>query len=200
MKKITLNALKMILNRPLPGAASHRVMWPEGREEIPRVDLYPAATMILIYTRDGRQYFPLIRRSNRKDDAHRGQIGLPGGHHEPGETYMETAVRETEEEIGVQINPQKIAGKLSPLTMTHSGFIVHPFVALTEDTLTFKPDPIEVDEVIPVALDELLMHPENKTFKLENGWEVPGFLFSNVNVWGATAMILNELRVVSGAL
>jgi 8-oxo-dGTP pyrophosphatase MutT (NUDIX family) len=197
MKHMTLNAMKRMLSQPLPGAASHRIMWPEGREEIPLEDLYPAATMILIYTLDKRQYFPLIRRSNREDDAHRGQIGLPGGHHEPGESYLETAIRETEEEIGVQIKPQEIAGKLSPLAITRSGFIVHPYVALTEDALTFKPDPAEVDEVIPVSLEELLRHPENKTFKLDNGWNVPGFLFSNVNVWGATAMILNEFRVMS---
>ena len=93
MKVLTANALKIMLSRPLPGAASHRAMWPEDREDIPLEDLYPAATMILIYTRDGRQYFPLIRRSDRENDAHRGQIGLPGGHHEAGESYLETAIR-----------------------------------------------------------------------------------------------------------
>lgn len=197
MKTPNLEKLKILLNRPLPGMESHRVMWPEGRKENNREELYPAATMILIYRDNGELFFPLIRRSDREDDLHRGQIGLPGGHHERGETYLETALRETEEEIGVKILSEEIAGMLTPLAVTHSGFMINPFVAYTERKLYFKPDPSEVSKIIPVRLEELLHHPENRTFRLENGWEVPGFLFSNVNVWGATAMILNEFRVMS---
>jgi 8-oxo-dGTP pyrophosphatase MutT (NUDIX family) len=198
MKSTDIKRLKDIFSRPLPGKTSHRLMWPEGRQEKNREKLYPAATLILIYRSGNDLYFPLIRRSDREDDLHRGQIGLPGGHHERGETYLETALRETEEEIGVKINPEEIAGELTPLAVTHSGFMIHPFVAYTERKLHFKPDHSEVADIIPIPLEELIHHPENRTFRLENGREVPGFLFSNVNVWGATAMILNEFRVMSG--
>ncbi|MDD5582551.1 MAG: CoA pyrophosphatase [Candidatus Marinimicrobia bacterium] len=194
MKTISFDILKSLLNRPLPGEKVHWAMWPRGHKDEGEEAVYPASTMVLIYEEKDRLYFPLIRRSDRKDDPHRKQIGLPGGHHEGNESYLETALRETEEEIGVRLFPQEIAGKLSPLTVKRSGFVIHPFVAYTRRKIAFHPDPSEVEEIIPITFEELINHDDNQTFRLENGWEVPGFLFTHVNVWGATAMILNELK------
>jgi 8-oxo-dGTP pyrophosphatase MutT (NUDIX family) len=200
MKKLNFYSIQHALNNPLPGVRYHQDMWPEGRKKPLRDSFYPAATLLLIYLQDGELFFPLIRRSDRKDDHHRGQISLPGGHMEKNENPVETAIRETAEEIGVDVYTHEIAGMLTPLPIPHSGFIVHPSVAYTERRLQFSPDPKEVEEIIHVRLSELLEHPEKGRFNLENGYQVPGFLFSNVNVWGATAMILNEFRALKNAL
>ena len=196
MEKISYNIIQKALNKKLPGERYHKYMWPAGKKRIYRDTFSPAATLLLIYLHEGELYFPLIRRSNREDDHHRGQISLPGGHKENNESLVETALRETEEEIGVKIFIDEIAGILTPLPIPHSGFIVYPSVAYTERSLQYSPDPKEVEEIIHVRLIELFEHPENRFFHLENGLRVPGFLFSNVNVWGATAMILNEFKAL----
>lgn len=197
MNKLSFIAIQKALNSALPGNRYHRDMWPSVRSNIYRETYYPAATLLLIYLHKGELFFPLIRRSDREDDHHRRQIGLPGGHKEGNEKPFETALRETEEEIGVKILTDEIAGMLTPLPIPHSGFIVYPIVAYTERSLTFRPDPKEVEEIIHVRLFELLEHPDKSLFHLENGHQVPGFLFSNVNVWGATAMILNEFKALN---
>jgi len=200
MRRISFNTIQHALNETLPGTQYHQDMWPSGRRRIHRDTFCPAATLLLIYLREGDLYFPLIRRSDREDDHHRGQISLPGGHKEQNENLTETALRETKEEIGVEIYINEIAGMLTPLPIPHSGYIVYPSVAYTERYLRFNPDPKEVNEIIHVRLSELLEHGKDLFLDLENGYRVPGFLFSNVNVWGATAMILNEFKALNMSL
>ena len=144
-------------------------------------------------TNPGR--FPLILRPGNQG-PHSGQISLPGGKREPGESLEETALRETEEEIGLDASRIQELGKLTPLYIPVSGFAVHPFVGWFSDAPRFRRDPLEVDEILFYDLLRL-SHPDFRTvFDFSyNGtnFQSPGFKLEDRVIWGATAMILMEL-------
>ena len=130
---------------------------------------------------------------------HSSQISLPGGRVEAGEGWQEAALRETEEEIGVKIDPLAVIGRLSSIYIPPSDFIVHPFVALVEDRPNFLPNPREVAQLIELPISHLL-NPINRKMaqrRLEGYTapvSVPYFDLLGHVVWGATAVILNELK------
>jgi 8-oxo-dGTP pyrophosphatase MutT (NUDIX family) len=152
--------------------------------------------MLLLYTAQAELHFVLTRR--RPDlTAHPGQISFPGGRNEAPEALEVTALRETEEEIGIPAKAIKIMGALTPIYIPPSDFHVYPFVGRVarRGRPSFTPEPGEVAEIIEVPLAPLLA-PEVRVEEWRDlGGQhmvVPHFAMNGHKVWGATAIILSE--------
>lgn len=157
------------------------------------------SVLILFYEDDGNIYFPLIKRPEY-NGTHSGQVSLPGGKTEPGESYIETALRETFEEIGVGSEGVKIMGRLSEFHVLPSNYLITPVIATISSIPSFVPDPFEVARVIRASLDDLLDEKASKQKQITVAGiytlDAPHFEIEQEIVWGATAMILNELREI----
>ena len=131
---------------------------------------------------------------------HSGQVALPGGRREGDETLLQTALRETEEELGVDPASLVVLGALSPLYVRASNHLVYPFVATTAQRPVFRPCEREVAEVIEVALTRLRDHRyrglEVVRFEQFGRVRVPYFALPGTRIWGATGMILGEFLTV----
>jgi 8-oxo-dGTP pyrophosphatase MutT (NUDIX family) len=201
------------LKQPLPGAEAQLKMSPThpGARPLTRdapPDVKHAAALILLTPR-GRLaeaaeaakadsfFIPLTVR--RPDLLHHpGQISLPGGGLDHGEMHEAAALREAEEEIGVDPSTVRILGSLTPLYVIVSGFIVTPFVGVVEDRPEFDPEAREVAEILEVPLSAL-SDPARRKWgnKTREGYKLdfPYFAVGDSaqhQVWGATAMILSE--------
>ena len=150
---------------------------------------------MLIYPRDDRLWLPLTVR-HADLPHHPGQISLPGGRIDAGETPAQAALRETHEEIGVDTNRVRVAGALSPLWVIVSNFVVLPFVAVADERPVFRAAAREVEEILEVPLDDLRDRARLKWTQRMRGTQAvqyPYFEVSGREVWGATAMMLGEL-------
>ncbi len=190
----------------VPGESSHLIMAPEIRKkELERYAMEErnprhAAVMMLLYPRDMEVYIALILRP-KYEGVHSGQIALPGGKTEPFDrSYTETALRETYEEIGVDKQEITVIRALTKVYVPPSNFWVHPFFGFTEQRPDFVLQKEEVEEVIEVPLEQLINDHNVTTQKLSTSYakniEVPCFQLNGYVVWGATAMMLNELKML----
>ena len=160
--------------------------------------------LLLLYCVDDELHLVLTLRPTY-EGIHSGQVSCPGGRHEPPETLVTTALRETEEEIGVPPAAVELLGQLTTLYVLPSDYEVHPFVGFhAGGRPVFAPHTREVAAIIETPL-RLLLDPATRA---EEEWNlrglrmgVPFFLVGEYKVWGATAMILSEfverLRAVS---
>ena len=155
-----------------------------------------SAVLVPIYKENGQYHIIFIKRTETVK-THKGQIAFPGGTQEKRDnTLLDTALRESEEEIGLRKDDAIILGELDDHITTTSNFIVTPFVAMIPWPYNFTREKAEVDEIISVPITALLaknsMKPE---IELLDGKEVPSFAYyySGVRIWGATARILNKL-------
>ena len=128
---------------------------------------------------------------------------MPGGKREGNENKEETALRETQEEIGIKRNEIQIIGKLSEIYVPPSNFLIFPFIGYCSSKPLFTADRNEVDEIIEVQLDELFKNDIVKTTKKnifhqeqKFNMSVPFLDLNGRDIWGATGAILNELRVI----
>lgn len=192
--------LQRALSHPLPGLDAQIKMAPRYRaEELrsrnPSGKPRQAGVLILFYPHNDQIQFPLTRRTETVE-THKGQISLPGGAQEGSERLQDTALRETCEELAACREGLTVLGPLSPLYIPPSRFLIHPFVAYADTRPAFKPDPVEVAELIEVPLP-LLLNPLTKEHEewLIRGSrvDVPFFHIFGHKVWGATAMVLSEL-------
>lgn len=199
-----INDLREHLRQPLPGHSAHDLMRAEpiGHWR-PKLDHKmpprPGAVLILLYPEDGIVKFPLIRRATYAG-AHSGQISLPGGKAEVGETVVETALREAEEEIGLDRSQAEVLGMLTEFFVIVSNFTVTPIVAAMRGPIVFTPDPHETAGIIYGDLFDLLREEAVLTKEILAAGQyrmmAPHFEIEGEVVWGATAMMLNELRVI----
>ncbi|HLF26177.1 MAG TPA: CoA pyrophosphatase [Anaerolineae bacterium] len=204
MNALTIEDIRLALARPLPGLAAQVRLAPPYRIEqlyqAPPADARPAGVLIALYPYRDALYFPLTRRTDHLD-SHKGQISLPGGRQEPGESLLDTALRETWEEIGASIDPAWVLGTLSPLYVPPSGFLITPFVAALPERPRFAPVEYEVAELIetPITalLDPAIVRSEVWTLR-DLEIEAPFFQIGPHKVWGATAMVLSEFAAVIG--
>jgi 8-oxo-dGTP pyrophosphatase MutT (NUDIX family) len=132
---------------------------------------------------------------------HGGQVSLPGGVVDPGETFEQTALREAHEEIALLLDEVRVLGALTPLDIPVSGFRLHPIVAMNPTRPALTASDGEVARILEVSLDEL-MDPQHfsTTERLRDGvsFTVPAFQVNGVEIWGATAMVLAEFLAVLG--
>jgi 8-oxo-dGTP pyrophosphatase MutT (NUDIX family) len=165
----------------------------------PEHPLKQAGVLILLYLKNDELYFALTLRTNTVA-THKGQVSLPGGARENGESLVETARRETSEELGLALARIEILGPgLTPLYIPVSGFWVTAYVGFWNDLPAFRPEPEEVTALIEVPLAALL----DDSYIAEEEWEirgarvrVPYFNVDGYKVWGATAMMLSEFRAL----
>jgi len=153
-----------------------------------------AGVLVLLYPRDDSLFLVLTKRSERLR-YHQAQISFPGGRQEPGEDLVQTALRETSEELGVRMDSLRLLGILTPLYIPPSDTCIHPVVASLTERPEFVPAPEEVEEVIEVPLahlrDPLNLHEEVWTIR-GIPIRVPFYLYKGNKIWGATAMVLAE--------
>ena len=198
-----INQVTKSLSNPLPGHGSHpsqKSMKINGVLTTSNIKsiLKPAAVLIVLFPKDKSLHFFLTKRTDNVEH-HKSQISLPGGAKETGESIQDTALRETTEELGVHLRSDAIIGKLTPFTIPISGFRVHPFIAWCDFIPTVKPEPTEVERVFALDLNSLqdssIYHTEKGQY---NGtiYNAPYFQFPEGKVWGATAMILSELKYI----
>lgn len=192
------------LKQELPGAKAHEVLraTPIGAN-LPkfehRVPPKPGSVLILLYPESNEIYFPLIKRPDYLG-AHSGQVSLPGGKAEAGETVFDTALREAQEEIGVHPSQVKVVGTLSDFFVVPSNFMVTPVIGVAEGKPVWVPDQHEVARVLHGRLENILGEDAIRTQEIMAAgryrMRAPHFEVEGEIVWGATAMMLNEFRVV----
>ena len=192
------------MSQPLPGPSVHEILRakPIG-QLLPKFEhkLPPklGSVLILLYEENGAIRFPLIKRPTYTG-AHSGQVSLPGGKVEPDEDVVAAALREAEEEIGVNRNHIQVIGRLSDFNVIPSNFLVTPVVAFVDYAPTFVPDKHEVERVIQADLLDFLKEDAIRESEILAAglyrMMAPHFLIEDEIVWGATAMMLNEFRSI----
>ena len=194
------------LKKSLPGHVAHAELAPYRKSNAHYLkDIKPklASTLVLLFTdKNNILHFVLIKRP-QYNGVHSNQYALPGGKKEGNENKKETALRETQEEIGIKRDEIQIIGKLSEIYVPPSNFLIFPFIGYCSSTPLFTADKNEVDEIIKIQLDELFKNDVVKsTHKsiIHNGqrfnMSVPFLDLDGRDVWGATGAILNELKVI----
>jgi 8-oxo-dGTP pyrophosphatase MutT (NUDIX family) len=200
-----IEKLRTELLTRLPGVEAHLRLAPEIRKIDLKNVIEPkqameSAVLILLYPVENRLHTVVILR-NEYDGPHSGQISLPGGKYEESDIdFLYTAIRESQEEIGINPSDIEIVGQLSRFYVRPSNFIVYPFIAYQSFRPDFHPDPTEVQRIIEIDvfkelnLDKIV----NRTLSFKNDIKVyaPGFSVGGEFLWGATAMIMSELIYV----
>ncbi len=161
-------------------------------------DARAAAVLLLLYPHDDEWCLPLTLRPDNLP-AHPGQISLPGGANEPGETAAAAALREFHEELGADGQPIEFLGALSPLYVQASNYLVTPCVAVALSRPSFVANPAEVDEVLEVPLSHLLDPARFSSHVRQHqgqSYTAPHFAFQSHCIWGATCMILGEFVTI----
>jgi 8-oxo-dGTP pyrophosphatase MutT (NUDIX family) len=201
------STLRQALASPLPGLEAQLRMAPQPRvgwdpHRVPD-GLRDAAALVLVYPHEGRLHVPLTVRGGGMR-THTGQVSLPGGSVDEGESFEAAALREAVEEVGVDPADVAILGRLTSLHIPVSGFLLHPIVAVAGARPRFQTAEWEVARLLEVPLDLL---DDAGTLRTERRQrqaggriveiEVPYFDLDGEKVWGATAMILAEFLVVT---
>ena len=196
----------------LPGLEAQLRLAPPYREDLlkkaatAKNKAKQAAVLLCVYPNaTGDLHFVLIRR-NDYPGVHSGQISFPGGKVEPMDaSYWDTALRETEEEIGIHRLSVAQLLELSSLYIPPSNFMVRPFLGWCETKPQFQADAKEVATIIEIPLTSFLAAQPQKTTQLPSSAhgrsvEVPCYFLGEAAVWGATAMILSEFQYLMNKL
>ncbi len=189
----------------LPGEAVQFKMAPiERLQELKRIareknTAKKAGVMVLFYPSENWEtHLILILRKTYKG-VHSAQVGFPGGKLEDEDkTIQDAALRETEEEVGISREAISVLKQLTEIFIPPSKFFVQPFLGITADTPKFIPQEEEVEALIEVHLkdfmDDTNITVQNLSTSYATNIEVPAFKLNGHVVWGATAMMLNEVR------
>lgn len=198
--------LKEALRCELPGERAHRLMLPSGRELYPTAgnsNIIESSVLMLLFPYNGKINTCLIQRPSTMRN-HGGQIAFPGGRYEPlDKNLLETALRESFEEIGTDCNQLEIIGALTPLYVQVSNFTINPFIGWSETLPHFKIDNREVDEIFIIPVEKLLQHTAiqlRMVTTISGTIEAPGFYIDELFIWGATAMIISEFHEIFKSL
>lgn len=201
-----IDSLRNRLSQPLPGRQGQRLFAPElsfGRHTGPPAhDTRSAAVIALFYLEGTVWKLPLILRPD-DSPSHAAQISFPGGIAETGETAEQTALRELHEEIGIPSEMVKVVGRLSPIYVFNSNFLVTPIVGVHHGKASFVPCANEVAEIVELPVGHLLdarNYGEHIIRRREVSFNAPHIRFGRHRIWGATSMMLGELIKVLNSL
>lgn len=200
---MTFDELLKLFRNGLPGEEAHLEFSPirqKSSEALKNAQqVRDAAVAIVIYPLNN-ELFSLVIERQTYDGTHSGQISFPGGKvEESDQNLMHTAIRECYEEIGLQLNETDFISELTPVFIPVSGFHVRPFIFYQEiEPTNFILSEREVYQLAHISLSELT-NDENvvlKSLKVGNVTlkDVPHFKINEVEIWGATALMLNELK------
>ena len=204
--QVFLTSILKIEREPLLADLAHQIMVPPERIELlKKVNIQEnnpkkAAVLMLLYPKNNKTHLVLIER-NSYLGVHSSQIAFPGGKVEVNDPSVAfTALRETQEEIGVEMNKVSIIKAFTEVYIPPSNFMVFPFLGYVNEELQFNPEPREVASVIELSienfLDERLVVTKEMNTSYSNSIRVPAFKIKEYYVWGATAMILSEVKEV----
>jgi 8-oxo-dGTP pyrophosphatase MutT (NUDIX family) len=203
------------LRAELPGPAAQARLAPVPRRAWPTgfspARIRDAAGLLLVFPK--ARNAEITERSSSGDahviltvradtlERHGGQVSLPGGVVDPGETFEQAALREAHEEVALPLDDVRVLGALTPLDIPVSGFRLHPIVAVSQTRSMLTPSDGEVARILEVGVDELLSPEHFVTIERDRdgfALTVPAFRVANVEIWGATAMVLAEFLAVLG--
>jgi len=195
--------VRAALLAPLPGATAQDRLSPRPGRVWPATfdpaKVRHAACLLLLFPRGDRAHLVLTVRAETLG-RHGGQVSLPGGAIEPGESFEQAALREAQEEIGLPPPRVEVLARL-PEYFTRTGFRVTPVVGVIQPPLELTPDAREVDEVFEVPLDFILDPANHQRGTRELGGRTAHFYFIEHNgrtIWGATAgMLMNLYRMLA---
>jgi 8-oxo-dGTP pyrophosphatase MutT (NUDIX family) len=198
--------LKERLIKDLPGSDAQDIMAPSNRKELIELSTGSenarlSSILIILYPDNNGEVSIIFIKRVEYIGVHSGQIAFPGGKFESEDiSLLHTALRETKEEIGLDIHENNVAGKLTNLYVPPSNYLISPYVAVIDQIPLLRPDSYEVAEAFSAPLSHFLW-PEAmivRSYRLASGIEipVPGFTFGNHFIWGATAMIFSEFLQV----
>jgi len=201
-----LNSVSKIKNLELPGEDAQVLMSPPYRLELMKLQkekmktAKQSAVMALLYPNTQKElHIALILRNTYKG-VHSAQVSFPGGKQEPNESLLETSLRETEEEIGIPKSDIKIIKEMTPMYIPPSNFSVQPFLGILDRTPQFVKDVVEVQEIIEVKIADLIDETNVIQTTVPTSYKlnvkVPALQLNEKIVWGATAMMLSELKVM----
>ena len=201
-KKIAL--LKERLNKKslLPGWSSQKKMAVipinniTAKAFIPPADAKQASVAIILFEKDENLSFLLTKRTSNVEH-HKGQISLPGGAIDLDEIPKDASLRESNEEIGIDISSLRLVGNLSTLYTPVSHFNIHAYVWFSDQYPKITINQNEVKEVFEISTNELLKEGILSTTRISKAGmniNVPAFHFSSCICWGVTAMIISELK------
>ena len=200
---IFIENLKQCLANELPGKRGQCLMSPKVNNvemsRKPNKCYKKAGVLLLLFPHKNKLSTVYIIRTE-DDGEHSGQISLPGGAMENvDKDIIETALRETQEEIGMKKEDVEILGSLTPLYVPLSNYCVYPVVGFTEVKPEFIPNPSEVADIIVAPLENLI-NPNNLGQKnistKKHEWTAPYYNIDGEHIWGATAMITSEFLAV----
>jgi len=189
------------LSEELPGKLAHQEAAPYRKVDYDTLDINTvrkSGVLVLFYQKDNEPHIVLIQRPIY-EGTHSGQIAFPGGKVEESDRdIVHTALREANEEVGVVMEDVEVIGQLSDVYIPVSNFLVSPVIGFVDYTPSFIAEEREVAEIIELEL-KFLTHIKKlnlDNIKLSNGLKlkVPTFQFNQKTIWGATALMLNELR------
>lgn len=196
-----IDLLRKLKPSELIGKEAHNLVIPKKRVELymncqPNNKTRKSAVLILFYEKNKHVYFCLIKRPHY-NGHHSDQVAFPGGKFEKKDGGLTTtAIRETSEEIGVPRENIQIINELSSLYIPTSNFIVKPFIGYYTGTPNFLPNSREVAYVVEAKVTDFInMQLSNEVVSTDK-IIAPSFLIENETVWGATAMILMELKEI----
>jgi len=200
-----MNRLSELIQFELPGEESHLPLSPLGRqkssEALKKAENHKLSAVGIILFEQEQQYHFILTQRQTYSGTHSGQIAFPGGKFELADQHtLQTAIRESREEINIELTEQMHLGKLTNVYIPVSNFLIEPHVFYSPHSFELIPEQREVESIFDVDIVDLL-NEENRVFRTisfgnNQTKEVPGFLLKNKFVWGATALILNELKTL----
>jgi 8-oxo-dGTP pyrophosphatase MutT (NUDIX family) len=194
------------LGNELPGIAAHQKMMNYSRIDAKKareskIEFREGSVLILLFPIKKILHTLLMLRPEY-EGVHSAQVSFPGGKkdHEDKD-LLETALREAKEEVGITINRSDVLGKLTEIYIPPSKFLVTPFIAMIDYLPDFVADPREVQELIQTPLasifdDNIMGEKEIFIPILQSNMKTPYFDISGKIVWGATAMMIMELKQI----
>lgn len=199
-----VDSLRNELAETLPGKDAQYRMAPRprtGAEKFnqPGPNVRQGGVLALFYPHNNQLHLPLILRPTY-NGVHSGQVGFPGGGYEDGDAdIVETALREANEEVGIDPSSVQILGQLTPVFVNASNYHVYPAVGWVDQRPNFELDSFEVERLLETPLSAL----QDERNVDEEQWElkarfaqVPFYKIHGQKIWGATAMMLSELMAL----
>ena len=203
-----IESITNAIQKNLPGEESHVNMTPykrgkssDARKKVSFIKLSAIAIHLFKEEESKDWHIILIKRTSNMN-SHKNQIAFPGGKVDiTDKDYVFTAKRESFEELGIDMNKGKLLGQLTPVYIPVSNFDVYPFVFYHKKNPQITPNKMEVKNYYKLKIKDLFKAEaiDTFTYKNENGIQiknVPCFKIKQLTIWGATALIINELKAL----